>query len=132
MNKEEAEASIKAGNTFVMGKTKDGKVGGPLSETALEFRLMFHRSISKFQKELPPLDKDWSYQIVDDDEPGPLKYLLYHFNNPTDGSAPGFMVVLRVGTYDVDTKEMLPNDQDKIIVFRFKTVDELLCQTNQS
>jgi hypothetical protein len=95
-------------------------------------RLMFHRSVKKFLKQIPPSDKDWSYQIKDDDEG--LAYNLFYFHNPSENSSYiGFMVVARVGCYDAVKKEMLPAENDKVIVFKFKTVDELLCQTkNQS
>ena len=92
----------------------------------------FHKGISNFLEETKPsLDSDWAYQIKQDDLG--LVYLLYHFSKPTkEGGEPGYIVVARVNCYDLVKKEMLPPEEDKVIVFRFKTLDELLCQKNQS
>ena len=43
--------------------------------------------------------------------------------------AAGFMVVTRVAVYDLDKKEFLSDEHDKVFVFRFTTPDELICQT---
>lgn len=97
----------------------------PLEKIPSIIRLMFHRSITKFLKRISASDKDWSYQVKDDDEG--LAYNLFYFHNPSENSSYiGFMVVARVGCYDVEKKEMLPAENDKVIVFKFKTVDELL------
>jgi hypothetical protein len=97
----------------------------PLTSMPEQVRRLFHTSITEFLKKIPPSDKDWSYQIKDDDLG--LAYVLYYFHNPTDKDPEiGFMVIARVGCYDLQKKEMLPDENDKIIVFRFKTVDDLL------
>jgi len=97
----------------------------PLDKIPSVIRLMFHRSVTKFLKHNPASDKDWSYQVKDDGEG--LAYNLFYFHNPSENSSYiGFMVVARVGCYDVEKKEMLPAENDKVIVFKFKTVDELL------
>ena len=95
-------------------------------------RSVFHKSITNFLKEeIPSLDKDWSYKIEDDDFG--LIYNLLYFHTPIEKDPnTGFIVIARVGCYDLVKKEMLPPEEDKVIVFRFKTLNELLCQKNQS
>ena len=77
------------------------------------------------------MDKDWSCEIKDDDRG--LTYALLYFPTPIEKDPDtGFIVCARVGCYDLEKKEMLPDGDDKIIVFRFKTLEQLLCPTNQS
>lgn len=99
----------------------------------LEIRQLFHKSITNFLKEKPKTEpnKDWQYHIKDDDLG--LAYTLFYFHDPIENDPNiGFMVVARVRCYDVEKKEYLPDENDKMAVFRFKTLDDLLCQTNQS
>lgn len=105
-------------------KIEEGKRSGPLSAMPFPFREKFHRSISDFiQNHLPKdkLDGDWNFNINDTDEG--LNYQLYYKKDAPDGN---YMVITRVGTYNLEKKEMLPSDQDKIMVFRFTNVDKLL------
>lgn len=104
----------------------------PLCQMPEQIRMKFHRSVVKFLTQIPASDKDWSFQVKDDSEG--LSYNLFYFHNPSETSSYiGFMVVTRVGCYDIKKEEMLPPENDKMLVFKFKTVDELLCQTkNQS
>ncbi len=95
-----------------------------LSGMPLAFREKFHKSISSFlTNDLPTVQvkDDWSFSINDTDEG--LAYQLHHIKNSTDGN---YVVICRVSTYNLDTKEMLPADQDKVIVFKFTNVDDLL------
>jgi hypothetical protein len=125
MNKEEIETGIAAGNLYplhLQPQASGGK-GGPIKEMPLVFREMFHRSLKKTLSNFQPPTPDWSIQVTDDGEPVPLKYQLHCFH--VDSIAE-YMVMCRVGTYDLDKKEILPDEQDKIIVFKFKNVDDLL------
>lgn len=108
-----------------------GEVSGALSDMPQAFREKFHSSITEFLKQIPPSEHDWCYSIKDDDEG--LNYHLYYFHKPSENSNYiGYMVVARLGTYDMDKKEMLPDDKDKIMVFKFEKVENLLCPTNPS
>ncbi len=128
MNKEEIEAAIGAGQYYPLPSKKDeegnSRPEGLIKDMPLVFREMFSRSIKRTLAEAEvPKDKDWSVQVTDDQEPGPLKYQFHCFHVD---SVAEYMVMCRVGTYDMVKKEVLPDDQDRIIVFKFKSVDDLL------
>lgn len=96
-----------------------------LSDTPVEFRKLFHKSISQTIDQIKPdYTKDWGVQVKDD-ELG-IIYILYYFSQPTEKSSyVGFMVVSRVAGYDVEKNEVLPPENDKYVVFKFATLDEL-------
>lgn len=94
-----------------------------------EVRVLFHKSVTSALQRIAPSEKDWAVAISDDDG---TNYHLYFFHND-NGKGPCFMVVARVGTYDTEKKQMMPSDEDKVIVFKFKHVDDLLlCQPQQT
>ena len=115
-------------------KIEEGKRSGPLSGMPTEFREKFHRSISSFMTNDFPQNKtgeDWAYSVNDTDEG--LVYHLHYFAKPSETSDyVGYMVVCRVGTYDLTTKEMLPSDKDKVMVFKFVKLDDLLTENGSN
>lgn len=93
-----------------------------------EVRVLLHKSVSAALERIAPSEKDWAVAVSDDDG---TNYHLYFFHDD-NGKGPCFMVVARVGSYDIEKKEMMPSDQDKVIVFKFKHVNDLLlCQPQQ-
>jgi hypothetical protein len=114
-------------------KIEEGKRSGPLSGMPIAFREKFHRSISSFLKNDLPQHKTgegWTYSVNDTDEG--LSYHLHYFAKPSETSDyVGYMVVCRVGTYNLETKEKLPDDQDKVMVFKFVKVDDLLNESSE-
>ncbi len=94
-----------------------------------KIRSMFRNSVESFLNDSKPdMSKDWNYKINDD---AGLVYILSYFHTPSNKSDYiGYMIITRITSYDMEKKKILPSEEDKIIVFKFTTLDEL-CRKNQ-